>query len=259
MSLKALETNYSPVGSVLIERLYDSENFLSLSGVESTDVMANHASISTSSTVLDIGSGLGGPALHLAETRGCNVTGVDLVQTNVDEAEARAKARGLDEKVSFQRADAMALPFADNAFDVIFSQDAFCHVPDKQKVIGEAARLVRPGGNIAFIDWIATGPMSDAMQASVFESLVVENLATAPDYKGWLADHGCAVTVEQDISPVFTARYQAAMERLRGMEAEISEQFSPRVYNIMVERNTALHDAFASGGLGGVMLVAAAT
>jgi sarcosine/dimethylglycine N-methyltransferase len=257
MALKDdLESNYSRVGTVLIERLYDSEDFLSLSGVESTDVMARHAGVNASSNVLDIGAGLGGPALHMVETLGCKVTAVDLVQTNVDQAQARAKARGLDSKASFHQADAQALPFTDGAFDVVFSQDAFCHVPNKQQVINEATRLARSGGKITFIDWVESGSMSAQMQQSVYSALAAENLATAAQYKGWLAQNGCAVTVEDDISSVFASRYQSAMERLRGMEDEISKQFSPRVFGIMVEKNAAIQDAFDSGDLGGVLIVA---
>ena len=81
--------------------------------------------------VLDVGCGLGGPAFHLAETRGAIVTGVDLVDLNIESATERASTRGLRDRVQFRVANALDLPFADEAFDVVFGQDAWCHVPDK--------------------------------------------------------------------------------------------------------------------------------
>jgi len=258
MSLEALESNYSRVGSALIERLYETDSVLSLSGLEATDRLAAEAGIGTGSLVLDIGSGLGGPALRLAESLGCRVTGVDLVQTNVETAQARAEARGLAERVGFRQGDAQDLPFADDSFDVIFSQDALCHVPAKVQAVAEAVRLVRPGGRIAFTDWVETGPMSAAMQETVLDALASENLAAPAQYRDWLAGRGCEVRVLEDISNVFAERYRAVMDRLATLETEISEQFSPRVYKIMAEKNGALLDAFAAGSLGGMLLVAEA-
>ncbi|MCA8929796.1 MAG: methyltransferase domain-containing protein [Alphaproteobacteria bacterium] len=258
MSLEALETNYSRLGSALIERLYDTDSVLSLSGLEATDRLAAEAAIAAESRVLDIGCGLGGPALRLAETRGCQVTGVDLVQTNVETALTRAEARGLADQVGFRQGDAQDLPFADDSFDVIFSQDALCHVPAKVQAVAEAVRLVRPGGRIAFTDWVETGPMVPAMQETVLDALASENLAAPAQYRDWLGGRGCEVLVQEDISAVFAARYRSVMDRLAALEGEISSRFSPRVYQIMAEKNGALLEAFDAGTLGGVLMVAEA-
>lgn len=256
MSLEALELNYSRVGVELIERMYDTDSVLSLSGLEATERLATEAGIGAGSKVLDLGCGLGGPAMHLAEKLGCSVTGVDLVQTNIDTAQQRASDRGLSTKVQFQQGDAQDLPFADNSFDVIFSQDAWCHVPDKAQLISEVGRVVSPEGRIAFTDWVRTGPMSEETMAAVADALGVANLATPEQYREIFMGRDCKVQVHEDISDVFAASYSAVMDRLAGMEDEISSQFSPRVFAIMTEKNGALLEAFEAGCLGGTLFVA---
>lgn len=256
MSLEALELNYSRVGAALIERMYDTDSVLSLSGLEATDRLALEAGIGAENKVLDIGSGLGGPALHLAQSRGCSVTGVDLVLTNVETAQQRAMDRGLADRVGFQQGDAQDLPFADNSFDVIFSQDAWCHVPDKAQLASEVVRLASPEGRIAFTDWVQTGPMSDETMAGVADALGVANLATPEQYRDLFIGRGCKVRLHEDISDVFASTYTTVMDRLKTMEDEISSQFSPRVFAIMTEKNGALLEAFEAGSLGGTLFVA---
>jgi ubiquinone/menaquinone biosynthesis C-methylase UbiE len=73
-------------------------------------------------TVLDIGSGLGGPSRFLASHYGCTVEGVDLSSSFVEAASYLAERSGLDGKVTYRRADALALPFEDERFDIVWTQ-----------------------------------------------------------------------------------------------------------------------------------------
>ncbi len=107
MSTSDIGANYSRTGSELIEKLY-SDDHLSIGGKASTDSLARDAGITAETKVLDVGSGLGGPALHLAESIGCRVMGLDIVEANVRTAAERARARSLDHLVDFRLGDAMA-------------------------------------------------------------------------------------------------------------------------------------------------------
>lgn len=250
-----IRKNYSKVGTDLIERLY-GDHSLSLSGEQSSDRMIELAGISASCRVLDVGSGVGGPALHLAEKTGCSVTGVDIVEWNVAETNQRAAARGLADKAEFKVGDAMALPFPDGAFDTVWSQDAWCHVPDKRQVIAEAARAVKADGCVAFTDWVALAPMEPDYLAEVQSAVASPNFGSTDAYAGWLEAEGCAIIDQTDISQRFTARYRTMIANLKAMEAELSEQFSTRVYGIMLEKNGMILQAFEDGKLGGVQMVA---
>ena len=105
------------------------------------------------SHVLEVGSGSGGPAVNLADQRGCRVTGVDLNEHGIRNAERLAAKRGLAERVRFRRVDASRpLPFEADSFDAVISNDAMCHISRRAEVLADWRRVVRPGGRILFTD-----------------------------------------------------------------------------------------------------------
>lgn len=103
--------------------------------------------------VLDVGCGSGGPALWLARTFGCAVTGVDQNAAGLATGRGLAQAAGVADRVQFHEADLRhPLPFAEGAFDAILSLDAICHLADRSLVFDEWFRVLRPGGRAAFTD-----------------------------------------------------------------------------------------------------------
>jgi SAM-dependent methyltransferase len=109
--------------------------------------------LSSDSTVLEIGSGAGGCALHLAGTLNCRVTGLDVNVEGVRQANQRAKELQLETLVKFENADAsQRLPFDNNKFDAAYCNDAMCHLPDRAGVIAEIHRVLKPGGRLMFSD-----------------------------------------------------------------------------------------------------------
>ncbi len=255
MSTSDVSVNYSRTGSELIEKIY-SDDYLSIGGKASTDSLARDAGITEKSKVLDIGSGLGGPALHLAENIGCRVTGLDIVESNIMTAAERARARSLQHLVEFRLGDAMAMPFNDGQFDVILGQDAWCHVPDKDKLIAECARVIAPGGSVAFTDWLQVGAMESAFLDEVLAAMASPNLATLESYVAMLERHGFTVHEQEDISATFIDQYSAIYARLETLEGEISEAFSPKVYGIILAKNNSIRRAFANGKMGGGRIIA---
>lgn len=114
------------------------------------------------SDVLEVGSGSGGPAVYLAVARGCRVTGVDINEHGVRNARSLAEARGLSDRVHFEAVDASRpLPFDENRFDAIVSNDAMCHIAGRPAALRDWYRVLKPGGRALFTDaLVVTGPVT---------------------------------------------------------------------------------------------------
>jgi SAM-dependent methyltransferase len=109
--------------------------------------------LTSASTVLEIGSGAGGCALHLAGALSCRVVGLDVNAEGVRQANQVAKDQRLDGLVRFEKADAgHRLPFDDHSFDAAYSNDAMCHLPNRAGVLVELCRVLKPGGRLMFSD-----------------------------------------------------------------------------------------------------------
>jgi SAM-dependent methyltransferase len=103
--------------------------------------------------LLEVGFGAGGCALYAAEIAGLLVTGIDINENGVRNARELASIKGLENQVRFECVDAsQPLPFADAAFDAIFSNDAICHLDARLSVLREWNRLLAPDGRILFTD-----------------------------------------------------------------------------------------------------------
>ena len=253
--MNTISEYYTPTGSELIEWFY-SDDYLSIGGIESTDTLANLAGINKGTSVLDVGSGLGGPAMHIAQTRGCKVVGLDLVDSNIMTANSRAKERELQNLVTFKLGDATDMPFPANSFNIIIGQDAWCHVPDKEKMISECARVIAPNGIIAFTDWLDIGDMQGDYRAAVLDAMAASEPANLDKYVNWLINNGFAIIAQEDISTLFKAQYDAIITRLNSLQELISERFSPKIYRIVQQKNECIRKAFSDGMLGGGRIIA---
>jgi SAM-dependent methyltransferase len=128
------------------------EDQLHVRGAEATVELAGHAELRPGERGLDVGSGLGGPARFLAERFGVDVTGADVTAAFVERAEELTRGAGLSDRVRFVHADATALPFADGAFDVGWTQHAAMNIRDKAALYAE---LRRTAGRLALYDVLA--------------------------------------------------------------------------------------------------------
>jgi SAM-dependent methyltransferase len=107
--------------------------------------------------VLDVGSGLGGPSRYLAWRYGCRVSGVDLTAEFVRVAEMLTQLTGLADKVDYHQGDALALPFGEKSFDVVWSQNAAMNIADRDRLYREMRRVLKQGGRLALQE-VAAGP-----------------------------------------------------------------------------------------------------
>lgn len=121
-------------------------------GLAATAELAGLAGVDANMSVLDVGSGIGGPARFLAAAFGCHVTGVDLSEPFVDAARFLTGRTGQGGLVSFQAASALALPFQDGRFDAVLLQHVAMNIADRERLYREIRRVLKPGGRFATFD-----------------------------------------------------------------------------------------------------------
>jgi ubiquinone/menaquinone biosynthesis C-methylase UbiE len=156
-----------------------------------------------------IGSGLHGVDLccctgagmrFLVKFRGvASMRGVDATAKVVERGRQRCQALGLTDKITFTLANVCASGLPAESADFVWGEDAWCYVVDKPKLIAEAARLLKPGGIIAFTDWVEGPAGLTAQEAERFLTFMkFPNIQDLTGYPGLLAAHGCNVQVGED-------------------------------------------------------------
>jgi ubiquinone/menaquinone biosynthesis C-methylase UbiE len=115
-----------------------------------------------SDSFLEVASGSGGCSLFIAEQVGCKVIGIDINEFGIRNSNELARKRKLDSTARFQLTDAgHPLPFEENRFDAVFSNDAICHIPGRLQILKEWHRVLKPGGRMLFTDaLVVTGLVS---------------------------------------------------------------------------------------------------
>jgi SAM-dependent methyltransferase len=121
-------------------------------GLTATAELAALAGITADMSVLDVGSGVGGPARFLAATYGCRVIGVDLSEPFVDGARYLTERTGQRGRVSFQTASALELPFDDGSFNVVLLQHVAMNISERERLYREIRRVLKSGGRFATFD-----------------------------------------------------------------------------------------------------------
>jgi ubiquinone/menaquinone biosynthesis C-methylase UbiE len=246
---------YDGPGGVLWEMLMGEQ--IHVGGEMETEILARKAGIEASSVVLDVCSAVGGPARQLASTIGCRVVGLDATPRMHDEALRRTKEAGLEGKVTYRLGNALDMPFRAGSFDVVWGQDAWCYVTDKARLVSECARVVRPGGVVAFTDWLETGPLSDDLWTALNSFMVFPYLETLDGYARLAEAAGLSVVERQDLSADFARHVQGYFEALtNGRRAAIVAAYGQEMYGVVERGLTLWRDASAAGLVGRGRMVA---
>ena len=176
--------------------------------------LARSLNVSADSRVLDIGSGLGGPARTLVETYGCHVTGIDLTQAFCEAATTLSDWVGLSDRVSFRQGDATSLPFADGQFDAAMTIHVAMNIARKDKVYAEAKRVLRPGARFAIYD-ILQGEGGDVLFPVPWaREPSISHLATPDAMQSLLANAGFKMVDVQDSTEEGQRWFEAMAARM---------------------------------------------
>lgn len=180
------ETIVQAYGSDRFNRALDES--LHPGGLDLTEHLARQAGISEDVIVLDIGSGRGSSACFLAEFCNCRIQGIDLSSQTLAHAHVKAARRDMSTRVRFYVADGEEMPFKDNSFDFVVSECSFSLMSDKSAGAAEIARVLKPGGKLAFTDMFLQHRFSDELKRLVPFDCCFTGAQTREDYAtlfGW--------------------------------------------------------------------------
>ena len=174
--------------------------------------VADEVGVGPGDRVLDAGCGVGGSSVWLAAERGAQVVGINIVPSQIAFAVKRARRYGVSNSAAFIEADLTDSGLAAESFDVAWLQESSCHIPDKEGMLREMHRVLRPGGRVVVADFFAS---PDALERDDFRTWVASwemSLATEDKWRAALESAGFGEVRLRDV----TEPVERSLERLRG-------------------------------------------
>jgi ubiquinone/menaquinone biosynthesis C-methylase UbiE len=171
-----------------------------IGGFKSSMELAEHAGIGAGQRGVDLCCCNGAGMRLLVRFRDvASMIGVDATTTVVERGRVRCAEEGLADRIEFKLADVCASGLPDGQADFVWGEDAWCYVEDKAKLVAEAARIVKPGGTIAFTDWVE-GPagLSDEEAGAFLQGMRFPSVQDIAGYRSLLESNGCEVSVAED-------------------------------------------------------------
>jgi SAM-dependent methyltransferase len=198
ISLDNVKAVYSGAEGDLWELIMGEQ--IHIGGFASSMDLAEKAGIGKGMKGVDLCCCNGGGMRFLVRFRGVDgMTGVDATETVVERGKRYCAEQGVADKIRFTLADVTASGLPDGEADFAWGEDAWCYVVDKDTLVAEAVRLVKPGGTVAFTDWVEGPAGLSAQEAERFlKFMKFPNVQDIAGYKALLEKHGCTVEKAED-------------------------------------------------------------
>ncbi|WP_150238115.1 methyltransferase domain-containing protein [Nocardiopsis quinghaiensis] len=196
-----------------------------------TDELIARSGVGEGGRLLDVGCGVGLPALRLAERTGAHVVGVSNNEEQVFDARGRAEEAGMSDRVLFELGDGADLEFPDSSFDTVWAFESLMHM-ERGRALAEIVRVLRPGGRLVATDLLRAGPMSPADEELVrahLEAMSAGPLLDLDGYRGLLVGSGLEVVELLDITPNTKRTPRRIIDAVDERHDELVERFGPQV------------------------------
>jgi SAM-dependent methyltransferase len=225
-------------------------------GLAANDAIAKGAGIGPGKKVADFCAGLGGPARYFAIRYGAEVTGIELTPVRVAGAARLTRLVGLQDRVRVLEGNVMDVPLADETMDAVVSQEALLHVPDRKRALGEAYRILKQGGRLAFTDWVAERPLAAADAALMWEGMAVQPSLSASAYRDLVAGLGFRVVSADDLTAEWAVILKERLAMYRKLRSEAEAAGTPAGHDAFYRSYVRFVALMEEGGLGGIRIAA---
>ncbi len=233
----------------LAEMIY-GKGFLSQGGEESVREMIAGSDLN-GLNVLDIGSGLGGPALYLAKTSSAKITAIEPQKWMVEKAEEHLKEvkgdlLGSVEFIHMEMASNL-MNFASNTFDVVISKEALLHIPvsAKREFLTEIQRVLKPGGTLIILDWMhSSSKYSENTKKMMGLNKIAYNLTSPKRYKKTLLSTGFSTVTIEDMTKKNAFLSQENINTIKFLQPQITKKYGSKAYEDSLQVQSWQKDAF---------------
>ncbi len=176
--------------------------------------------------VLDIGAGYGGAMRFLAKEYGCKAVALNLSEVENERDRKMNKEQGLDHRIDVVDGSFEELPFPDGSFDVVWSQDAILHSGDREKVMREVVRVLKPGGRFVFTDPMRSDNCPPGVLQPILDRIHLNDLGSPSFYRKTGEKLGLTVVTDEDHSEQVANHYGRVLRETKACEAELSKDVS---------------------------------
>lgn len=171
--------------------------------------------------ILDLGSGMGGTSRYLAKTYHCHVTGLNLSEVENERHRKKNREQDLDKRIEVVDGNFEDVPFPDESFDLVWSQDSFLHSPNRKKVLSEAYRVLKKGGELIFTDPMQTEDAYTEFIQPILKRIHLANLATPTFYIQSAQEIGFQFGGYENLAQQLTNHYAKILEDTKAREDEL--------------------------------------
>lgn len=218
-----------------------------------TQTLARLAKIERGARILDVGCGMGGSSIHLAQELDCDVTGVTLSGFQRGWASWSSRWAGVGARTRFLRQDVESFSPPHKDFDVVWSVECTEHLFDKPRFFQRAATWLRPGGRMAICAWLAGEHEQDPNHAQqvrdVCEGFFCPSLGTAADYVAWFQAAGLRMEEQQDWTRQVLRTWEICRRRVQWTGMPWLARFCGADARLFLRRFDTILEAYRSGAM----------
>jgi sarcosine/dimethylglycine N-methyltransferase len=232
---------------------YEQTSDIGAASATTVSRMIDRLSNLGAAAVLDLGAGYGGAARQLASEHGCSVTCLNISDAQNDTNRYKNRRAGLQDQIRVRHGSFDNIPEPGGSYDVVWSQDSLLHAADRRKVLQEAFRVLKPGGEMIFTDPMQADDVPDGVLQGVYDRLNLTDLGSMRFYREAAQAIGFEVLDQIDLVHNLRTHYDRVREELEARRVELEQKSSAAYLDKMLlglkDWVTAADDGYLAWGI----------